>query len=194
MGSSPSAIRPCDGRKGSMDTHGEQYESENLESACVAETRQALQPACFQLFALGLNSADGGLASAVVDGPVALRPNGLSTIVVADNFSQFTVCLRPDGSESIALAAKLGSLPKFVAARSSVDGDQSPSECVGRQGKNTAASGLMVDKCDSMLNPDALEFRPKSLSLTQDDTRERVGPEGIAKGRCESTGQPPGRP
>ena len=61
---------------------------------------------------------------------------------------------------------------------------------------------LLVDLCDSRLNPDALEFRPKPLSSTQVDTKEGVGPtqvppvtsmdllassrEKVAKSRCNS--------
>ena len=101
------------------------------------------------------------LIATVADKPVALRPNGLSAIVFADDFSHSMVCLRPDGSEAISLAATLRSLSKSVVTRSSGDRDRSLSECVDGQGENTAASGLVVDQCDSRLNPDALEFKPK---------------------------------
>ena len=61
---------------------------------------------------------------------------------------------------------------------------------------------LVVNQCGSRLNPDALEFKPKSLSSMQVDTMEEVGPiqvppmtsvdskasskEEVAKGRCSS--------
>ena len=99
---SPSAIRPCDGRKRSFDTRDEQNESGNLESAGEAETKQALRSASFQTFTQFPSKADSELASAVAERPMALRPNGLSAIVVADDFSESTVCLRPGGSEAIA--------------------------------------------------------------------------------------------
>ena len=89
-----------------------------------------------------------------------------------------------------------------MAALLSGDRDLSSSECVSGQGKNTAASGLVVDQCGSRLNQDALEFKPKSLSSMQFDTKEGAGPtqvppmtsvdslassrEGVAKGRCSS--------
>ena len=172
---SPSAIRPCDGGKKSLDTEDEQNESGNLKLAYVAETKQALRPASFQLFTQFPSKVGSELASAVADRPMALQPNGLSAIVVADDFSQSTVCLRPEGSEAIAQAATLRSLPKSVAARSSGDRDRNSSEYVSGQGKNTAASGLVVDQCGSRLNPDALEFKFKSQSSMQVDTREGVG-------------------
>ena len=132
-GTSLSTIKLCDGRKGNIDTHDEQYESENLESARVAETRQALQPASFQSFALCPSSVHGKLVSTVVDRPVALRPTRLSATVVADDFSQSPVYLRPDGSEAIAQAAMLRSLPKSVVTQASGDGNRSPSVCLGGQ-------------------------------------------------------------
>ena len=126
----------------------------------MAETRRVLRPASFLSFALCSSTEDGELASAIVDKPVALRPNGLPAIAVADDFSQSTVCLRLDEKKAIAQAATLRSLPKYVAAQLSGDRNQGQNESVGGQGKNTGASGQVVDQCDSRINPDALEFRP----------------------------------
>ena len=49
------------------------------------------------------------------------------------------------GNEAIALAATLRSVPMSVAAQSFSVGDQSQNESVDGQGKNAAASGLLVD-------------------------------------------------
>ena len=58
-GTSPSALRPYEGRRKSIDTHVQVCKSENLESACVAETERALRPASNQPAALFPNYADG---------------------------------------------------------------------------------------------------------------------------------------
>ena len=110
---SPSAIRPCDGGKRSFDSRGEQNESDNFTSACVAESRQALRPASFQSFARFPSCAVSELASIVVDRPMALRPNGLSTIIFADHFSQSTECLRPDGSKPLPRQRRYGHCPSL---------------------------------------------------------------------------------
>ena len=172
---SPSALRPYEGRKENTYTHGQQFESEIFESGCVADTRQALRPVSNQSVALLPKYADGELASSVTAKPVALRPAELSAIVVADNFSRSPVCSKPDGGEAIAQAATLRSLPKSVAIHSSGVEVQSQIESVNGQGKNTVASGLLVDLYDSRLDPIELEFMPNILSPKQVDTREGVG-------------------
>ena len=115
---------------------------------CVTGTRRALQPASSQSAALFPSNADSELVPAMADRPVALRPYGLSAIVVADDFSKSPVCSRPDGSEAIAQAATLWFLPKSLAAQLSSDGNQGQNESVDGLGKDTAASGLLMDLYD----------------------------------------------
>ena len=66
-GTSPSAIRSCDGRKRSIDTYGEQRESDNLKSEYVAETKRALRQADTQSVALFPINTGGTLAPAVAN-------------------------------------------------------------------------------------------------------------------------------
>ena len=163
---SSSALRPYEGRKENTDIHAQQFESEIFESGCVADTRQALRLVSNQSVALLPKYADGELASSVTAKPVALRPA---------EFSRSPVCSKPDGGEAIAQAATLRSLPKSVAIHSSGVEVQSQNESVNGQGKNTVASGLLVDLYDSRLDPSDLEFMPNILSPKQVDTREGVG-------------------
>ena len=89
-----SAIRLCDGRERSINTHDQQFASEISEIIIVAETRQASRPVSSQLVALCSISAEGENTSTAFDRPVALRPARPSAIVVADDFSKSPVCSR----------------------------------------------------------------------------------------------------
>ena len=122
---------------------------------------RALQPASSQSVALCSSKTAGKLASTVSSRLAALWPAESSAIVAADDFSKSPVCLRPDRSEAITQTATLWSLLKSVVARSLSVGNQGQNELINGQRKKTAAFGLLVDQCDSRLNPDTFEFRPK---------------------------------
>ena len=92
-GTSPSAIRPCDGREGSTDAHNQRCEAKKLEPVCVIESRRALRPASSQLVTLLPSKVEVELASAVADRSVASWPAALSAIAVADDLSKSPVCL-----------------------------------------------------------------------------------------------------